>query len=168
VALSVLINQWETFCELIGKPEFASDPRYDSIEHRVQHKDEVIKIVEDWLQSFESRDEPVALLDQVHIMGAPVLDTAGYVNDPHIRAREAIQNVEHPGVGAIGIPRAPFHFSGARVEIRSRAPMLGEHNEDALSAVAGYTKEKIAALKAAGILRQDPQLEKMRTGGESV
>jgi CoA:oxalate CoA-transferase len=168
VALSVLINQWETFCELIGKPEFSSDPRYDSIEHRVQHKDEVIKIVEDWLQSFESRDEPVALLDQVHIMGAPVLDTAGYVSDPQIRAREAIQAVAHPGVGVIGIPRAPFHFSGARVEIRSRAPMLGEHNEAALAAVAGYTKETIAALEQAGVLHHDPQLDQMRASGELV
>jgi CoA:oxalate CoA-transferase len=164
VALSVLINQWEAFSNLIGKPELASDPRYDTIEHRVQHRDEVIKIVEDWLQSFESRDQPVALLDQLHIMCAPVLDTAGYVNEPHIRAREAIQTVEHPGVGAIGIPRAPFHFSGARVEIRSRAPMLGEHNEAAFASVAGYSKEKIAALTEAGILHRDPQLDQQGTG----
>src|SRR5262249_20012516 len=56
IVLSVLINQWETFANLIGRPELAKDPRYDSVAHRVQHKDELIGIIEDWLQSFASRD----------------------------------------------------------------------------------------------------------------
>lgn len=168
VAISVLINQWGTFTELMGRPELASDPRYDTVEHRVEHKDEVNAMVEDWLQSFASRDEPLAILDRVHIMCAPVLDTAGFINDPQIVARGLIQQVEQPGIGPIGIPKAPFHFSDAHVEIRVRAPMLGEHNEAALSSVLGYTQEKIAALNQAGVLRHDRRLDTMRAGGESV
>jgi crotonobetainyl-CoA:carnitine CoA-transferase CaiB-like acyl-CoA transferase len=168
VVLSVLINQWGTFTELMGKPELASDPRYDTVEHRLQHQGEVNAMVEQWLQSFESRDQPLAMLDQVHIMCAPVLDTAGFVNDSQIAARGLIQQVEQPGVGTVGIPRAPFHYSDARVEIRMRAPMLGEHNEAALSAVLGYAKEKIAALNQSGVLQHDPQLDQLRASGELV
>jgi crotonobetainyl-CoA:carnitine CoA-transferase CaiB-like acyl-CoA transferase len=168
VAISVLINQWGTFTELMGRPELASDPRYDTVEHRVEHQAEVIAMVEQWLQSFESREEPLAMLERAHIMCAPVLDTPGFLNDPQIKARGLIQQVEQPGIGPIGIPKAPFHFSDARVEIRMRAPMLGEHNAAALSSVLGYTKEKIAALGEAGVLHHDPQLDKLRAGGEQV
>ncbi len=166
VAISVLINQWGTFCELMGRPALASDPRYDTVEHRLQNQAEVIAMVEQWLQSFASRDEPLAMLERAHIMCVPVLDTAGFLNHPHIAARGLIQQVEQPGIGPIGIPRAPFHFSDARVHIRAYAPMLGEHNEAALSSVLGYTKEKIATLNQAGVLHHDPQLDKRRAGGE--
>jgi CoA:oxalate CoA-transferase len=166
VALAVLINQWTTFAELIGKPEIAADPRYDTIEHRMQHKDEVISIVEDWLQSFPGREEPIAMLERVHIMCTPVLDTAGFVNDAQIRSRDLMQPVAQPGIGAIELPKAPFHFSDARVEIRMRAALLGEHNESALEAVAGYSREKIAALTASGVLKHDPQLDQLKSGGD--
>src|SRR5579875_1834959 len=166
VAISVRINQWGTFCELMGRPALASDPRYDTVEHRLQNQAEVIAMVEQWLQSFASRDEPLAMLERAHIMCVPVLDTAGFLNHPHIAARGLIQQVEQPGIGPIGIPRAPFHFSDARVHIRAYAPMLGEHNEAALSSVLGYTKEKIATLNQAGVLHHDPQLDKRRAGGE--
>jgi crotonobetainyl-CoA:carnitine CoA-transferase CaiB-like acyl-CoA transferase len=165
VAISVLINQWETFCQLMGKPELASDPRYDTVEHRVEHQGEVIAMVEEWLQSFDSREQPLAMLERAHIMCAPVLDTPGFIEDEQIRARGLIQPVEHPGIGSIGIPRAPLHYSDARVEIRMRAPMLGEHNESALSAVLGYSQEKIAALNQAGVLHHDPQIDRMGSGG---
>ncbi len=168
VVISVLINQWGTFTELMGRPELGSDPRYDTIEHRVKHQAELIGIVEEWLQSFPSRDEPLAMLDQAHIMCAPVLDTAGFLNYPQVVARGLIQQVEQPGIGTIGIPKAPFHYSDARVEIRMRAPMLGEHNETMASGVLGYTEEKIAALTQAGVLHHDPQIDKLRASGELV
>ena len=166
VVISVLINQWQTFTELIGKPALGTDPRFDTVEHRLQHKAEVIKLVEDWLQSFPSRDEPLALLENLHILSAPVLDTPGFMDNKQTRAREFIQTVPHPGLGPVSIPKTPLRFSGATVEIRRRAPLLGEHNETALSAVAGYPKEKITELRRAGVLVSDPLIDKLRERGE--
>lgn len=165
VAIAVLINQWTPFAELIGKPELATDPRYDTIEHRMQHQDEVIRIVEDWLQSFPGREQPLAMLDKLHIMCAPVLDTAGFVSDPQIRSRDLMQPVVQPEIGSLDLPKAPFHFSAARVGIRMRAALLGEHNESALETVAGYSKEKIAALRANGVLKNDPRVDQLKAGG---
>jgi CoA:oxalate CoA-transferase len=166
VALSVLINQWETFAQLIGKPELANDPRFDTNNHRMERREEVNQLVEDWLQSFPSRDEPLALLEQAHILSGPVLDTPGFLNDAQVRAREFIQPVAHPGMGTIGIPKAPFHFSAARVEIRRRAPLLGEHNEEVLSGVLNYDQKQIEDLIAAGVLHRDPRIDQLRASGE--
>ena len=156
VVISVLFNQWEMFAELIGRPELASDPRFDTDDHRLEHKAEVIGIVEEWLQSFASRDEPLAMLEKAHILSSAVLDTPGFVNDKQIRARGFIQEVPHPGFGAIAIPKTPLRFSQATVKIRGRAPLLGEDNEAVLSAVLGYPPDKIAQLRQTGVLQQDP------------
>jgi CoA:oxalate CoA-transferase len=166
VALTVLINQWETFAQLIGKPELANDPRFDTNNHRMERRAEVNKLVEDWLQSFPSRDEPLAMLERAHILSGPVLDTPGFLNDAQVRAREFIQPVAHPGLGTIGIPKAPFHFSEARVEIRRRAPLLGEHNEEVLCSVLNYDKKTIEQLSAAGVLQRDPRIDEFRARGE--
>jgi CoA:oxalate CoA-transferase len=166
VVISILINQWGTFTELMGKPELASDPRFDTNERRVQHRDEVARMVEEWLQSFPSRDQPLAMLEKAHILSAPVLDTAGFINDEQMRSRGYFQQVAHPGFGPIAIPRAPFHFSEARVEIRRRAPMLGEHNEAVLSGVLGYSTEQIKALNESGVLVRDQAIDSLRAAGE--
>ena len=166
IVLSVLIHQWETFAKLIGRPELASDPRFDTLEHRMERKDEVIRIVEDWLQSVPTRDQALALLEQAHILSAPVLDTPGVMNNPHTIARKALREINQPGVGKIRLPVAPFRFSDAKVEIPGRAPLIGEHNEVVLAEVAGYPQSRIAELVASGVLHQEPAVAEYRARGE--
>ena len=108
----------------------------------------------------------MALLAQAHILSGPVLDTPGFLDDAQVHAREFIQPVTQPGVGTIGIPKAPFHFSDAKVEIRRRAPLLGEHNEEVLSTLLEYDKKKIEELSAAGVLQRDSRVDELRTSGE--
>ena len=110
--------------------------------------------------------QPLAMLAKAHILSAPVLDTPGFINDAQIRAREFIQTVPQPGFGAIGIPKAPFHFSEAKCEIRRRAPLLGEDNEAVLAAVVGYSEARIAELNKTGVLHRDPSIAKFKASGE--
>ncbi len=166
IVLSVLIHQWGIFTELMGRPELASDPRFDTNDHRMERREEVIKLVEDWLQSFPSRDQPLAMLEKAHILSSAVLDTPGFINDAQIRARGFIQTVPHPGFGPLGIPKAPFHFSEARCEIRRGAPLLGQDNEAVLSAVLGYSQDKIAQLNQAGVIHCDPSIDKFKATGD--
>jgi crotonobetainyl-CoA:carnitine CoA-transferase CaiB-like acyl-CoA transferase len=162
VALSVLIHQWETFARLMGQPELSTDSRYDTLEHRMEHKAEVIEIVERWLQSFATRAQPLALLEQAHILSAPVMDTPGVMDDPHTIARRALGEIDQPGIGKLRLPVAPFRFSEAKVEIPGRAPLLGEHNETVLAQVAGYTAAQITALREAGVLHEEAAVAEYR------
>jgi crotonobetainyl-CoA:carnitine CoA-transferase CaiB-like acyl-CoA transferase len=166
IALSVLIHQWETFARLMGKPQLAADPRFDTLEHRMERKAEVITMVEEWLQSFATRDEPLALLDKAHILSAPVLDTPGVMDHPQTIARQALGEIDQPGIGKIRLPVAPFRFSAAAVAIPGRAPLLGEHNEAVLAEVAGYSPERIDALREAGVLYEEPAVAEYRARGE--
>lgn len=166
IALSVLIHQWETFARLIGKPEMATDPRYDTLEHRMERRAEVIAIVEEWLQTFPTRYQPLAMLEQAHILSAPVLDTPGVMNDPHTIARQALGEIDQPGIGKLRLPVAPFRFSEATVKIPGRAPLLGEHNEIVLKEVLGYPQSRIDSLGEAGVLHQEPAVAELRARGE--
>ncbi len=69
-------------------------------------------------------------------------------------------------MGPIGIPKTPIQFSETSVEIRHRAPLLGEHNESVLGRYLGYSAEKIAALTQAGVLVQESLVKELRERGE--
>jgi len=104
--------------------------------------------------------------DLARILSAPVLDIAQAINHPQIKARGAMQNVPHPGIGPVALPKSPFRFSETTVEIRRRAPLLGEHNESVLSRYLGYSAEKIAFLTQGGVLVQEALVDELRQRGE--
>jgi crotonobetainyl-CoA:carnitine CoA-transferase CaiB-like acyl-CoA transferase len=152
VAITVLIQQFETFAKVMGQPKLATDIRFDTPDHRTENRLELIGIVEEWLQSFPTRDEPIALIQAAHILCAPVLDTAGVLSDEHNLARNSFHDIEQPGAGKVRLPKAPFRFSDAAVEIQGHAPLMGEHNEQILRDVLHYTPERIEELTRAGVL----------------
>ena len=166
VVIVVLEHQWKTFVQAIHKPEWLDDPRFDTNQHRAENRLVLVELLEEWLASFPTRDEPLAILDEVRILSAPVLDIGQIINHPHMIARGAMQEVTHPGMGPIRIPKTPIHYSDTRVEIRRPAPLLGQHNADVLSRYLGYSAEKVSTLTENGVLVQEALVEEMRQRGE--
>ena len=166
VVIVVLEHQWKTFVKAVGKPEWLDDPRFDTNQHRAENRFVLVELLEHWLQSFPTRDEPLAILDEVRILSAPVLDIGQIINHPHMKARGAMQEVAHPGMGSIGIPKTPIHYSDTRVEIRRPAPLLGQHNADVLGRYLGYSAQQVAELTEGGVLVQEALVAEMRQRGE--
>ena len=157
VVITVLDHQWELFCKTIGKTEWTADPRFADRTDRAANRMPLAELIEEWLQSFASRDEPLAILEKARILSAPVLDIAQIANHPVIADRGAMQAIEHPGIGAIALPKSPFRMSATPAMIRGRAPFLGEHNASVLGKYLGYSAEKVAKLTKAGVLVAQPQ-----------
>jgi CoA:oxalate CoA-transferase len=166
VVITVLDHQWETFCNTIGHPEWLADPRFGTREARAANRLILAKLLEDWLQTFPKREEPLAILEQARILAAPVLDIGQIINHPVIQERGAMQSIAHPGLGPVALPKSPFRMSATQVMIRSRAPLLGEHNEKVLGQLLGYSPTELARLTEAGILTQDPQVRELRALGQ--
>jgi crotonobetainyl-CoA:carnitine CoA-transferase CaiB-like acyl-CoA transferase len=158
----VLAHQWPGFCKLMGKPELIEDPRYATQAARNQRKYETVAIVEEWLQTFPTRDIPVRLLQENHLIGVPVLDLPGVINHPQMQARNAFQHVKVPGFGDVPLPKAPFHFSQTPTEIPPELSMLGQDNERVLSKYLGYSAQRVATLTGSGLLAEAPQLAERR------
>jgi formyl-CoA transferase len=75
-----------------------------------------------------------------------VLDTAEVLADPHLRERETIFDLEHPTRGHFSVIGCPVRLSDSPVTAR-RAPLQGEHTEDVLRTLAGYSPEEIRQLR---------------------
>lgn len=152
VVISAFIHQWEAVANAMGKPELLSDPRFSAPAERAKNRFALAEIIEEWLQSFPSRDEPLVILAEHRVISGPVLDVGQAANHPQMKARGALQDVSHPGIGPLSLPVAPMRFSAAHVAIRGRTPALGEHNSAVLSRVLGFAREQIAQLADSGVI----------------
>jgi formyl-CoA transferase len=91
-----------------------------------------------------------ALADRGIPCGA-VLDTAEVLHDPHLRERGMVFDLEHPTRGRFAMIGSPLRLSDSPVEA-SRAPLFGEHTEEVLTALAGYTREDVRRLREKGVV----------------
>lgn len=152
VVISAFLHQWEAFAKAIGKPELLTDPRFSTAAERANNRFVLAEIIERWLQSFSTREEPLAILAEHRIISSAVLDVGQAANHPQMKARDALREVAHPGIGPLPLPVTPMRFSDALVAIRGRTPALGEDNESILSQILDFTPEQIAALTTSGVL----------------
>ena len=88
-----------------------------------------------------------------HLSITAYYDPGEVREDPHLNARNYFVDVEHPELGtSIAYAGAPYGLSETPWQIRRRAPLIGEHNEEVYIGELGYTREQLARLKAAGAI----------------
>jgi crotonobetainyl-CoA:carnitine CoA-transferase CaiB-like acyl-CoA transferase len=104
--------------------------------------------------------EAAEALQAIGIAAGPVLDAHGLLTDPHLRTRGFYEPVDHgTPVGLRPIIGRPYRWesSGSEVRIRSRAPKLGEANRYVLHELLGYDADRIAPLRALGVVADSPR-----------
>ncbi len=142
---------WAKICAALAMPEAATDPRFDTIEKRRDHRAEVNAL----LSNFTSRHdvaELVALFTRHEVPHAPILSVIEALTQPQTVARGMVVEVEHSRLGAIPIVNRPFRFGGAEQSPPSAPPTLGEHTDEVLAAVLGLSAEQIARLRTDAVV----------------
>lgn len=139
---------WVNFCDAVGAPQLASDPRFATNLDRIAHRQELIPILEarmrerttaDWLQIFSSRQVPAA----------PVNDLAHALREPALAENGGIVEVPYEPLGGLRMLADPIRASGAETSY-GPPPRLGEHTREVLAGVAGYSQQTIAGLESEG------------------
>ena len=102
--------------------------------------------------SEHNRDEAVELLLKAEIAVAPVYHTDDTCADPHLEAREMFTEIEHPKAGKYKAINFPFKMSKTQPEIKSPAPLLGQHNKQVICDILGKSEEYFEDLKKKGII----------------
>jgi len=87
-------------------------------------------------------DEIVGRAQELRIPSGRLNDCAQLRSDPQLAARDFWVEVEHPYAGRQTYPGAPFKMSETPFQL-TRAPLLGEHNEDILVNELGLSPEEI-------------------------
>lgn len=149
----VVINdrQWPRFCELLGMPQLAGDPEFATNRARVLNRDRVNEIIAERMLA-RPADEWIALLDAEGLPIGPVNSLDRALTDPHLLAREMVKSFVHPIAGEVKGIDMPYRFSEAPTRIRSAPPLLGEHTEEILTGLLGYSSEEVAHLRSEGAI----------------
>ncbi len=142
---------WVRFCNILGRPELAEDPRFKTNPLRVKNRDECIAILKDILK-IRSRDEWLQLLNDHSIPCAPINSMDEVFKDPQVLHRNMLVEVEHPTAGKIKMVGMPVKYSDSDVGVRRPPPILGEHTHEILSEVLGYDSKRIELLKSEGVI----------------
>lgn len=143
-------RHWPQIVLALGKPEWETDPRFDSIEHRMEHTEVLVAAMDEVLAA-KSRDEWAPIFDEHDVWWAKVQTTMDLRNDP--QAREAGCYVEAPMADGetVEMVASPVDFGTSRWFVREPTPELGQHTELVLTEL-GIDWDRIEDLKLAGII----------------
>ena len=141
---------WSALCDVIARPELASDPRFAQAADRARNRDALNEEIERALSTKTTR-EWVEAMNAVGIPSGPVNDLAETFADPQVRHLGVATPVTHPVVGEIEILRNATHLEGVSSDIRRPAPEPGEHTEEILRQF-GLEDAEIARLREDGVV----------------
>ena len=149
--------QWRALVDMLDKPSWANDRRFDTVEGRLADADEIDRQLQRWFAS-QRLDEVVNQLAAAGIPAAPVVSPSLITDNDQLNDRGFLEKLEHPRVGAARYPRPPFApLDGRRNWLMRPPPMLGEHNHEILRDYCGVTDEELTRLAAAGVIGTRPK-----------
>ncbi|MFL5106804.1 MAG: CaiB/BaiF CoA transferase family protein [Xanthobacteraceae bacterium] len=131
---------------VLGHPEWAHDARFATNRARVEHR----TLVDGLFNEALGHDVVEAWLDKLKAAGIPcgrINSVAQALDDPHTQARQMVETIAHPSVGALRMLGIPFKFSGTPAAVRLAPPLLGQHTEEILHQELGLDETAIAALR---------------------
>ena len=139
---------WEKICDVIGKPEWKENPDYATPPARLPRLNEVFGAIEEWTMT-RTKFEVMEICNPLDIPVGPILSMKELAEEPSLRETGTIVEVDHPERGPYLSVGCPVKLSANDVVVE-RSPLLGEHSEQILGEVLGYSESEIAALKEVG------------------
>lgn len=144
-------TQWRKFAKAIGREDMASDFRFANDMLRWQNRAVIHEVVSQWVAE-KTVDEVIEQLDKERVVVGRVNTVAEMMEDPAVKGREMIVDVEHPGLGKIPIPGVVPKFSATPGKIECCAPRVGEHNEEIYINLLGYSRKQLSDARKNGII----------------
>jgi crotonobetainyl-CoA:carnitine CoA-transferase CaiB-like acyl-CoA transferase len=153
VVIMGFFHHWPDLCRAMERLDLIEDPLYSTDLARLERREEVVKLIEEWLQRFPDVTSAVAHLERFDVPVAPVLSVAETLDHPHLRARGTVRTIRDAVYGdEIDVPGFPLKFSDFPEELPLTAPTLGQHNRDILTTYLKKTPEDVDRLRAEGVL----------------
>jgi formyl-CoA transferase/CoA:oxalate CoA-transferase len=136
---------WQRFCPAIGLPELASDPRFTSNKDRMKNYDAMRPSIDRVFRT-KTCAEWIAILNAAGVPNGEVRDIGQMLNDPQLAARQMVETMMHPTIGATRVIGAPIKLSENPPSLRMPPPVLGQHTDAVLKEI-GYDSKTIEVLR---------------------
>jgi formyl-CoA transferase len=137
---------WEKICDVIGEPTWKTDEGYSTPKARLPKLNQIFARIEKWTMT-KTKFEAMDILNKYDIPCGPILSMKELAEDRSLRATGTVVEVDHPKRGKYLSVGNPIKLSASPTVV-DRSPLLGEHTNEVLSQVLGYSEQDIADLAA--------------------
>ncbi len=141
---------WGAICDVIGKPEWKTDPDYATPNARLPRLKHIFGTIEQWTMT-KTKFEAMDILNRLDIPCGPILSMKELAHEQSLRATGTVVEVDHPTRGTYLTVGNPIKLSDSIADVR-RSPLLGEHTDEVLRDVLKYADREIEAIKASGAI----------------
>jgi formyl-CoA transferase len=140
---------WGPICDIIGKPEWKTDPDYATPSARLPRLKHIFATIEEWTKT-KTKFEVMEICNKVDIPVGPILSMKEIAEDQSLRETGTVVEVDHPTRGKYLTVGNPVKMSDSITEVK-RSPLLGEHTEEILR-LLGYSGGELDAVKTSGAI----------------
>jgi formyl-CoA transferase len=141
---------WAKICEVIGKPEWITDPNYAKPDARLPRLKEIFDTIEAWTMT-KTKFEAMDILNKYDIPCGPILSMKEIAEEQSLRDTGTVVEIDHPTRGKYLSVGNPIKMSDSPTEV-VRSPLLGEHTLEILRDVLGFDDGRIDEIRAAGAI----------------
>jgi len=150
LSLAPSYRYWPQFCRAIEREDLERDPRFDSIEHRIENRAALLEILEA-LFAGKTLAEWTKQLNSADLLWSPIKSPKEVLEDPQVKANDYIVPFDHPEFGEMDVIANPIKHSRTPAALRTPAPEFGQHTEEILLET-GYDWEEIERLKSENVI----------------
>jgi formyl-CoA transferase len=141
---------WGPICDLIGKPEWKTDPDYATPPARLPRLRHIFDTIEEWTKT-KTKFEVMNICNEHDIPVGPILSMKEIAEEKSLRDTGTVVEVDHPGRGKYLTVGNPVKMSDSITEV-TRSPLLGEHTVEILTKVLGYSVKELEEIKGSGAI----------------
>ena len=141
---------WGAICDLIGKPEWKTDPDYATPPARLPRLRHIFNTIEQWTMT-KTKFEVMEICNGIDIPVGPILSMKEIAEEPSLRKTGTVVEVDHPTRGKYLTVGNPIKMSDSITQVR-RAPLLGEHTDEILRNELGYSDAEVSEIKTSGAI----------------
>lgn len=143
---------WKRLARAIGREDMANDPKFNENDMvRFDRADLIDQVIKEWVAQ-RTVAEVISVLESARVPCSVVNTVDKLEDDPQVAARNMIINIDYPELGVIPIPGLPMKLSLTPGNINTRAPKIGEHNEEIYCGLLGFSRKELKKLKEKDII----------------
>lgn len=143
--------QWKRLAEVIGGPELAADPRFETEGARSANREELDRILSAWLGK-RTKDEAFEILGSAGVPCSPAYSLAEVARHPYLRERGIIQEIDDPRAGKLAAITPRVRFAGEPRVRPTPAPELGEDTDAVLGDLLGLESTTVQKMREKGVI----------------
>jgi crotonobetainyl-CoA:carnitine CoA-transferase CaiB-like acyl-CoA transferase len=147
-------GQYAKFCEIAGRPDLATDPRFATNRQRVVHRGELVPQLEAIMKT-RGKAQWLAALEAAKVPCGAINNLAEVFADPHVQERGMVSQWAHPARQDLSLVASPMKLAATPVRGPGQGlppPLLGQHTDEVLRSVLSLDEAQLSELKAQKII----------------